>query len=252
MLVQKESSKAGWGVILETLKVQVLSAVSADKVLLLSPHPDDDAIGCGGLIKSLTVGGAKVKIIYFTDGARGNSSGRASQSLIAQREEEARAAGKILGAGEEVFWRMPDGKVEPTLELASRIRREIEFDKPDLILAPSFEELHPDHFAVAEILAMSLKNYQNFINIWFYEVWGTARYNRIFVIDDFVDDKKQAIRCHKSQLKIKKYDEAILALNHYRGLSTKSGEFAEAYYACGPRTMRRLFDFYRRHHESKF
>ncbi len=252
MFWQKESTKNPRSVILDTLRVIIVSLVKADKVLVLAPHPDDDALGCGGLIKSLADDGAKIKVIYFSDGSKGNKSGKSSASLIVERESEAREAGKVLGVGEEKFFRLPDGKIEPTIDLAAQIRREIEFDKPDLILAPSMEELHPDHYAVAEVLATSLKNYYGQLNIWLYEVWGAGRFNRLFVIDDYLPDKRQALKCHKSQMKVKKYDDAILALNNYRGLSTGAGDYAEAYYATGPRNFQKLFEFYRRHHESKF
>jgi len=52
-------------------------------------------------------------------------------------------------------------------------------------------------------------------------------------------------------MKVKRYDEAILALNKYRALSASAGEYAEAFYSTGPRNYRKLFEFYSRHHESK-
>lgn len=248
---QKETEKGVWGVVPNVLKIRTVSVIRADKVLVLSPHPDDDVLGCGGLLASLSETGAKIKVIYFTDGARGTRSGKRNENLVAEREEEAREAGKVLGVGEEKFLRLSDSKLTADLSLAAQIRREIEFDKPDLLLAPSPEELHPDHHAIAEALNLALKNFDGQVNIWLYEVWGIGRINRLFVIDDFVDKKREALKCHRSQMKVKHYDEAILALDKYRGLSMGAGEYAEAYYATGPRNFRKLFEYYSRHHESK-
>jgi hypothetical protein len=39
-----------------------------DRVLILAPHPDDEAIGAGGLIQRALSAGAKVNIICFTNG----------------------------------------------------------------------------------------------------------------------------------------------------------------------------------------
>ena len=39
-----------------------------DRVLIISPHPDDDIIGCAGVIQRALQAGAKVKVVYITCG----------------------------------------------------------------------------------------------------------------------------------------------------------------------------------------
>lgn len=39
-----------------------------DRVLVISPHPDDDIIGCAGVIQRALKAGAKVKVVYITCG----------------------------------------------------------------------------------------------------------------------------------------------------------------------------------------
>lgn len=39
-----------------------------ERVLILAPHPDDEVIGCAGVIQQALKAGAKVKIIYLTNG----------------------------------------------------------------------------------------------------------------------------------------------------------------------------------------
>lgn len=39
-----------------------------DRILIMAPHPDDEAIGAGGVIQKALKAGAKVKILYFTNG----------------------------------------------------------------------------------------------------------------------------------------------------------------------------------------
>ena len=39
-----------------------------DRVLIVSPHPDDDIIGCAGVIQRALKVGAKVKVVYITCG----------------------------------------------------------------------------------------------------------------------------------------------------------------------------------------
>ncbi|MDD5155395.1 MAG: PIG-L family deacetylase [Candidatus Omnitrophica bacterium] len=39
-----------------------------DRILILAPHPDDEAIGCAGIIQEALRQGAKVKVVYLTNG----------------------------------------------------------------------------------------------------------------------------------------------------------------------------------------
>ncbi len=248
---EHETEKGTLGVVAKMLKAKIISAVSAERVLVLSPHPDDDVIGCGGLLKLLAGDGAKIKVVYFSDGSFGTKDKSHNKSLIPIREEETREAGKMIGVGEEKFLRLSDLHLQSSPDLAAQIRREIEFDKPDLILAPSFEDLHPDHLAVAEVLYLSLRNFDDHINIWLYEVWGLSRFNRLVIINDTIEDKIDALRVHKTQMANRAYDEAILGLNKYRAMFAGVDGYAEAYYSTGPRNYRRLFEVFSRHHESK-
>ena len=131
---QKEDTRSIWGAYPATFKIHPISVIKADKVLVLAPHPDDDVIGAGGLIKSLADDGAKIKVVYFTDGSKSNRSAKFSESLIEKRQKESREAGVILGIGEQKFLRLKHNELKSSIDLAAMIRREIEFDKPDLFL----------------------------------------------------------------------------------------------------------------------
>ena len=251
MFFQKEDKRAVWGLYPNVLHIHPISVVRAGSVLVLAPHPDDDVIGCGGLLKSLSESGAKIKVIYFTDGSRGNRDLVEDRNLIEKRELESRKAGEILGVSEQRFLRLPHTKMRSSFELSKSLRRELEFDKPDLILAPSVEEPHPDHLAVSEALSNSLRDFDSSVAIWLYEVFATGRINRLFPIDRYLEAKREALSCHKSQFSSRQYEESILLLNQFRARSAGIAGYAEAYYATGPRTYRKLFEIYNRHHESK-
>lgn len=40
----------------------------ADRILILAPHPDDEAIGCAGIIQDAVSKGAGIKVVYLTNG----------------------------------------------------------------------------------------------------------------------------------------------------------------------------------------
>ncbi|MDD5506660.1 MAG: PIG-L family deacetylase, partial [Candidatus Omnitrophica bacterium] len=39
-----------------------------DRIFILAPHPDDETIGCGGIIQEALSKGADVRVIYLTNG----------------------------------------------------------------------------------------------------------------------------------------------------------------------------------------
>lgn len=250
MFFQKEGREI-WEAYPRTFGIHPISVIRADKVLVLAPHPDDDVIGCGGLLKYLSENGSSIKVIYFTDGSKSNRGVNYSETLIEKREKEAREAGKILGIGEQKFLRLPHNAMQSSFDLSAMIRKELEFDKPDLLLSPSIEEPHPDHLAVSQAFGIAMKNYNESLNIWLYETFGSGRLNRLFEIDDQKEAKEEALRAHKSQFAVRKYDEAILTLNRFRSLAAGLDGYTEAFYATGPRHYQKLFEFYQRHHESK-
>ncbi|MFA5345740.1 MAG: PIG-L family deacetylase [Candidatus Omnitrophota bacterium] len=93
----------------------------ADRVLILAPHPDDEDIGCGGVIQRAVKSGAQVKIAYLTNGDHNEFAFIVykkwlvlrNSEFIAMgkvREEEAKKAMKILGVDERnlIFLGYPD------------------------------------------------------------------------------------------------------------------------------------------------
>ncbi|MFA5346436.1 MAG: PIG-L family deacetylase, partial [Candidatus Omnitrophota bacterium] len=93
----------------------------ADRVLILAPHPDDEDIGCGGVIQRAVKSGAQVKIAYLTNGDHNEFAFIVykkwlvlrNSEFIAMgkvREEEAKKAMKMLGVDERnlIFLGYPD------------------------------------------------------------------------------------------------------------------------------------------------
>lgn len=124
-------------------------------VLVLAPHSDDEALGCGGTIAQLAPQ-VPVHVAYATDGRMsppGPDGGPApnADQIVQERRQEARNAMALLGVPSENlhFLDLPDGRLaasQPHLEtglagLLGRVR-------PMTVLAPFRHDQHPDHLAV--------------------------------------------------------------------------------------------------------
>ena len=121
------------------------------RVLVISPHPDDESFGCGGTIREHVTQGASVRVVFLTSGEKGGH-GRNVDETIRMRESEARAAAKILGVDAIEFWREPDGALRSTNGIVERLRDTFREWRPQLVYVPHAREMHPDHRAACRLV----------------------------------------------------------------------------------------------------
>ncbi len=106
-----------------------LSFTKEDRVLIVAPHPDDEALGCAGIIQSALAAGAEVKIVYLTHGESNEISALFYQKkpmLVKTdfvkvgrlRKKEAVEAMTFLGVPEKnlIFFGYPDMGTMPIWE----------------------------------------------------------------------------------------------------------------------------------------
>src|ERR1700753_4096951 len=86
--------------------------IGSGTCLILAPHPDDESLGCGGLIAACVEAGRSPLVVVLTDGAGSHPNSRAFSPvrLRARRAQEVRDAVGILGLKENrlVFLDQPD------------------------------------------------------------------------------------------------------------------------------------------------
>jgi LmbE family N-acetylglucosaminyl deacetylase len=202
------------------------------RVLVLSPHPDDEAIGCGGTLRRHSAAGADLRVIFLTSGERG-SRVMPTEQIRQVREEEAAAAAAILGVSSMEFWREPDGELRSSAKLVSRIAQAIAGFCPDYLYATHLAEAHGDHRAAARLAlraVSALRGQRPVVRL--FEVWTPLQHFDVLEeITEQIDAKRSAIRCYASQCANLPFDEASAALNRYRGLmhNGEHGGYAEAF-----------------------
>jgi LmbE family N-acetylglucosaminyl deacetylase len=200
-------------------------------VLVLAPHPDDEAIGCGGSICRHTDSGERAVAVFLTSGELGLKK-LPKESARQVREAEANAAAKILGIAATHFLRQPDWTLADTTESAAGSLASIfESERPRIIYLPHPGEWHPDHQAATPVLrrAISLAGISP-DEIRAYEVWTPLpNYDVVVDITSVMPRKLQAIRAHASQFEEIDYARAAEGLNAYRGAIAARTRFAEVF-----------------------
>ena len=112
----------------------------ATRILVISPHPDDESVGCGGTIRKHVLKGDAVHVVFLTSGEAGGH-GRSAEETVRLREAEARAAAEILGLASIEFWHEPDGKLRVTPAVVARLRDTIRRLKPQTSKGAYFKKV---------------------------------------------------------------------------------------------------------------
>ena len=201
-------------------------------VLVIAPHPDDEAIGCGGTICLHRRRGDSVRAVFLTSGERG-IEGASPESARATREAEAQEAGKILRLNGMAFLGLPDLAVQEQIEPGARLLRTVlDSQPPDLIYLPHPDDNHPDHQSALPLVRAALAGQSagNPPELRLYEVWSAmAVYDWAEDIGPFIRRKLRAIRCYRSQLQHFRYDWGVQGLNRYRGCFAARCRYAEVF-----------------------
>jgi LmbE family N-acetylglucosaminyl deacetylase len=222
-----------------------VSFPKGNKVLILSPHPDDETLGCGGTIRLLLLKKIPVKVIFLTSGDKADPSDPAANTrhheehfsdYALMREKEAVKALSVLGVSDYEFFRFPDRELHVHYrDVFDRILKVVETFMPDTIYSPSVVELNPDHRATAALsleiqrVITGRKECQP-IKLMFYEVTIPLRPNMLVDVTSVYPTKKRSIKKYKSQLKISDYLRYITALNSFRALTVKGPRLVEAFW----------------------
>ena len=185
---------------------RALSLRGVRRALIVAPHPDDETIGCAGLILRLLRGGARVDILVVTDGAAShqNSASHPPHRLAAVRARETRAACARLGvtAGRLRMLGLPDGGLTGLAPgRAGLLHRALARHAcADLICLPDPGDAHPDHRRTAQACRGALGRAVRLA----YLVWPRAghapRRTHHLVLGRDRATKTRALACHRTQL----------------------------------------------------
>jgi len=135
-------------------KARRWSSPGNDRVLIVAPHPDDEAAGCVGTVFKHLASRDEVILAIATDGRQSKVNPDPHQ-MCRQRQSEALHAVRLLGIQRLEWIGLAEGEWRvPTL--VEKLTGVIRSHSPTIIYAPSRIDFHPEHRQVAHALALSL------------------------------------------------------------------------------------------------
>lgn len=210
--------------------------------LIVSPHPDDETLGCGGTMKKLSSTREKVFVLVVSRGKKGVYS----EERIRNVREEAQKAHAILGVSETRFldFPAPDLDMISSAELSGAIAMVIRELEIGTLYLPHLGDIHHDHKAVfnAGLVAARPVQQNPVKRVYSYETlseteWAVPKGSDAFIptrfinISDVFTAKLEAMKCFKSQLRDfpnPRSLKSMEALANFRG-STVGFTHAEAF-----------------------
>ena len=155
-----------------------------DKTVIIAPHPDDEVIGCAGLIQALVERGTPPYVIVFT-GGEGSHHGccdTSAEEIIAARYQLTLDAAATLGLPESHIHCLnyPDGGVALEHPTTENLRELLTQLSPKALFVPHRGEGWSDHLQAAEItkhlmLGKNAAIYEYCVWMWYYNVWHLDR-----------------------------------------------------------------------------
>lgn len=184
-----------------------------EKILIIAAHPDDEILGCGGVISKLISEGSVVKILFLGEGSTcrfEDMNSDQAKLAVQERNFNAVLALQELEVDDFEFVNLPCGRFDqvPILNINKILERVIREYRPDTVFTHSENDSNNDHRIVFRSTVMATRPCGDHIvkKLLSYEVPSSSEWGYIeaFRPNYFVSLKESQI------------DKKWLALKHYK------------------------------------
>lgn len=199
----------------EARHVSIAELTSREGVMILTPHPDDETLGCGGAMSAAIEAGQDVTVVVLTDGSGShpNSKQYPARRLANLREDELKIAVSRMTSGKARidFLRYKDQNVPETAHdrrpIIAQLSTIIQSHRIGTVWTTWRGDPHPDHKAANDIAKILVGLYP-YLNLWAFPIWGrfidvaSAGSNGWVQFDTikYRDEKAAAISAYRSQM----------------------------------------------------
>ena len=212
------------------------------KVLILSPHADDEILGCGGFISKFSKLNYQISVLILTNANKGAPEMYSPKEIEKIREESKNV--NRLWEQKIIFENLTLNLNNYQIyKISNLIESYIKKIKPEMVLIPSINDINEDHKIIfkASKVALRYNKKNNVKKILSYEVLSETEWNEnektfnpnyfISLEKSHINNKIKAFNLYKSQ--VKKYPhprskDGIISLSRVRG-SQVFAKYAEAF-----------------------
>lgn len=234
--------EAVWGPWLQTQPFAPQSLATlmngAERLVVVAPHPDDEVLGCGGLLAMQAERAGPLLVVGVTDGENSHAAVPAVDpgALAAQRTAERLEGTRRLHVADDdvVSLHLPDGALGAHAhELVRRL--ESLLTAADLVVSTWRHDGHPDHEACGAAAARACKRIgcaHMEVPVW---LWHWARpgdlrvpWRRMVALPLAADAqaaKQRALAAHASQLSARSASVGPVLGDEMRGVTARAHEY---------------------------
>lgn len=209
-------------------------------ILVVSAHPDDEVLGCGGTIARLVQEKHNVYIAILGEGitSRYQQREQADKSLLEALREKSQRVAELLRAKEIFTFDLPDNRFDtvPLLDIVKLIENLIERLHPQVIYTHHGGDLNVDHRQVFQATLTATRPMPGcrVKSIYTYEIassteWALGKLSPVFQPNVFVDIhntldiKLQAMALYESEARAFPHPRSAEAL---RAIACRWGSVA--------------------------
>lgn len=153
------------------------------KAIVIAPHPDDEALGCSGLIQRMIENGKQMHVVILSGGGKSHQGccHIDESTLIESRRNLSRKAAAILELPLDQLHLLdyPDGNISFNNPETQSLQTLIEEISPDVIFVPHKGEGWSDHIEAGNIVreiirikSTPIQLYEYCVWFWYYNTWN--------------------------------------------------------------------------------
>jgi len=208
-------------------------------ILVVAAHPDDEVLGCGGVMARHNADGDNLHVVVMTRGVESLFAAELTERV----RREAEQAHKLLGVKSTHYLDFPAPMLDtvPAHKLADALQKVVRKHRAQVVYVPHWGDIHMDHQCThrAALVACRMITGSPVERVLSYETvseteWASVAAAESFTPNVFVDIQKhlktklKAMACYRSQLQEPPHPRS---LKNLEALATVRGATAGFYAA---------------------